>query len=92
MVTVAARMTTELEELRRTQNSPSLWRLHADALVVLLEIERSVGENVKRVMTPEDGAQNQVIQASLKKLHDCTALVRQTLSPADKVAGASGGR
>jgi hypothetical protein len=92
MVTLAARMTTEMEELRRTKNSPSLWRLHADALVVLLEIDRSVQENVKRVMASEGSAQTEAIQASLKKLHDCTALVQQTLSPADKVAGASGGR
>jgi hypothetical protein len=95
MVTVGARMTTELEELRRTQNSPSLWRLHADALVVLLEIERSVQENVKRVLVSvetEGGAQTEAIQASRKKLHECTALVWQTLSPADKVAGATGGR
>jgi hypothetical protein len=94
MVTVAARMTTELEELRRTQNSPSLWRLHADALVALLEIERSVQENVKRLMVSAEtqGARTEAIQASLKKLHDCTALVQQTLSPADKVAGATGGR
>jgi hypothetical protein len=95
MTTVCARMTTELEELRRTQNSPSLWRLHADALVVLLEIERSVQENVKRVLASvetEGGTQTEAIQTSLKKLHDCTALVRQTLSPVDKVVGASGGR
>jgi hypothetical protein len=94
MVTVAARMTTELEELRRTQNSPSLWRLHADALVVLLEIERSVQENVKRVLSaePESGAQAEAMPASLKRLHDCTALVRQTLLPTNKVSGASSGR
>lgn len=95
MVTVAARMTTELEELRRTQNSPSLWRLHADALVVLLEVERSLQENVKRVLASaetENGTQAAAIQASLKKLHNCTALAQQTLSPAEKVAGATGGR
>jgi hypothetical protein len=95
MVTVAARMTTELEEMRRTQNSPSLWRLHADALAVLLEIERSVQENVKRVMasaTTEGSAQTEALQASLQKLHDCTVLVQQTLSPTGKVAGATGGR
>jgi len=94
MVTISARMTTELEELRRTQNSPSLWRLHADALVVLLEIERSVQENVKRVLSAETtaGAQTEAIQASLKKLHDCTALVQQTLLPANKVTGATSGR
>lgn len=94
MVTVAARVTTELEELRRTQNSPSLWRLHADALVVLLEIERRVQENVKRVMVSAEtqGMPTEGIQASLKRLHDCTAQVQQTLSPAEKVAGATGGR
>ncbi|MGH9499248.1 MAG: hypothetical protein ACRD3L_08910 [Terriglobales bacterium] len=94
MVTVAARMTTELEELRRTQNSPSLWRLHADALVVLLEIERSVQENVKRVMVSAEtqGAPTEAIQASLKKLHDCTALVQRTLAPPEKVVGISSGR
>jgi hypothetical protein len=94
MVTVAARMTTELEELRRTQNSPSLWRLHADALVVLLEIERSVQENVKRVMVSAESqsASTETMQASLKKLHDCISLVQATLSPAEKVAGVSSGR
>jgi hypothetical protein len=94
MVTVAARMTTEMEELRRTQNSPSLWRLHADALVVLLEIERSVQENVKRVMVSAEsqGLAIEAMQASLKKLCDCTGLVQATLSPTEKVAGASGGR
>jgi hypothetical protein len=94
-VTVAARMTTEMEELRRTQNSPSLWRLHADALVVLLEIDRSVQENVKRVLVSvetEGGGQTGEIRTSLKKLDDCIAQVQQTLSPADKVAGATGGR
>jgi hypothetical protein len=92
MVTVAARMTTELEELRRTQNSPSLWRLHADALVVLLEIERSVQENVKRISVEAQNTQTEAIQASLKKLHDCTALVQKTLASAEKVAGATSGR
>jgi len=94
MVTVVARMTTELEELRRTEKSPSLWRLHADALVVLLEIERSVEENVKRVMASSEtqGAPTEAMQASLKKLYDCTALVQRTLSPPEKVVGISSGR
>jgi len=95
VVTVGARMTTELEELQRTQNSPSLWRLHADALVVLLEIERSVRENVKRVLVSaetEGGIQSEDLQASLQKLHDCTARVQQALLPDEKVAGATGGR
>jgi len=94
MVTVAARMTTETEELQRTQNSPSLWRLHADALAVLLEIERSVQENVKRVLASAEteGVPTEALQASLKKFLDCTALVQHRLSSPDKVAGARSGR
>ena len=38
IVAVVARMTTELEELKRAENSPSLWKLHADSLVALLEV------------------------------------------------------
>ena len=35
---VSARINTELEELKRSQSMSSLWKLHADALVVLLDI------------------------------------------------------
>ena len=38
IVAVVARMTTEMEELKRAENSPSLWKLHADSLVALLEV------------------------------------------------------
>jgi len=98
MVAVVARMTTELEELRRAESSQSLWRLHADALVTLLEIERSVSPPAERVMelARQNGAAKDVeaIKASLKKLEDCTALVLKTLTakPAEKVAGATSGK
>ena len=36
LVAVVARMTTELEELKRAENSASLWNLHAESVVVLL--------------------------------------------------------
>ncbi len=42
IVAVVARLSTELEELRRAGNSPSLWKLHADSIVTLLEIVHSV--------------------------------------------------
>ena len=42
IVAVVARLSTELEELRRAGNSPSLWKLHADSIVTLLEIVQSV--------------------------------------------------
>jgi hypothetical protein len=94
MVAVVARMTTELEELRRAERSPSLWKLHADSLVTLLEIERSVSPPAERVtdLARQNGSAADVtaIEASLKKMHDCTALVLKTLTakPAEKVAGA----
>ena len=49
IVAVVARMTTELEELKRAENSPSLWKLHADSLVALLEVASALSENAARV-------------------------------------------
>ncbi|MGA8151625.1 MAG: hypothetical protein WB952_11795 [Terriglobales bacterium] len=98
MVAVVARMTTELEELRRAESSPSLWKLHADSLVTLLEIERSVSPPAERLLdlTRQNGDAQDVeaIEASLKKLHDCTAQVLKTLTtkPAEKVVGATSGK
>ena len=48
IVAVVARMTTELEELKRSENSPSLWKLHADALVTLLEVATALSESATR--------------------------------------------
>ena len=45
-VAITARMTTEIEELKRSQNSHSVWKLHADSLVVLIEMARHVSEAV----------------------------------------------
>jgi hypothetical protein len=49
IVAANARMTTELEELKRSQNSPSVWKLHADSLVVLLDLARKMSGAVERV-------------------------------------------
>ena len=98
MVAVVARMTTELEELRRVESSPSLWKLHADALVTLLEIERSVRQPAERLMelTRQSGAieDAEVMETSLEKLQDCTAQVLKTLTakPAEKVVSATSGK
>ena len=64
IVAVVARMTTELEELKRAENSPSLWKLHADSLVTLLEVaatlseKRLPGERGSRRSGPERGRRN----------------------------------
>ena len=95
LVAVVARMTTEIEELKRAQNSPSLWKLHADSLIVVLEIERGVHETTGRVITSAkqqgDASAVETLQASQKKLNECSDLVLKTLSakPAEKLAGAA---
>lgn len=98
LVAVGARMTTELEELRRAENSPSLWRLHAESLIVLLEIERTAHESTGRVIAIAKQQGNtaavESLQASQKKLNDCSELVLKTLSakPAEKAASAVTGK
>jgi hypothetical protein len=84
LVAVVARMTTELEELKRAENSESLWNLHADSLVVLLEIGRSVNQNAGRVITlaEQRGAKVEAdkVRAPLQKLLACSQLVENTLA------------
>ena len=98
LVAVGARMTTELEELKRAEHSPSLWKLHADSLVVLLEIVRTVHENTGRVISlakqQGSAASVETLQASQKKLNDCSELVLKILTakPAEKKLGASSGK
>lgn len=87
LVAVVARINTEIEELKRSQNSPSLWKLHADSLVVLLEIGRSLNENAARVLAiarqQNETAQANALQSSVDKLRDATNLTVKTLNPAE---------
>ncbi len=95
LVAVVARMSTELQELKRAENSHSLWKLHADALAVLSEIGYTVSQSAGRVMalagqnagSPEVSA----LQASLEKLHDCSERAENALmaAPTLKSVGAS---
>lgn len=93
-VAVVARMSTELEELKRAENSPSLWKLHADSLIVLLEAGRTVTESADRVAALAgqrgSGAEAANIRSSLQKMSDCSELVVKVLSgpPEKKSAGA----
>jgi trimethylamine:corrinoid methyltransferase-like protein len=95
LVAVVARMTTEMEELKRAENSESLWKLHSDSLIVLLEIGRTVDQNATRVMTlaEQRGAKVEAdkIRAPLQKLLDGLHLAEKTLSgtPPEKSLGAT---
>lgn len=95
LVAIGARITTELEELKRCQNSASLWKMHADSLIVLLEIARSVSESAARVSSlasqQNQAASADAIRASMQKLQDCSELTTKVLSgnSAQKTAATS---
>jgi len=85
-VAVIARVTTEIEELKRCENSVSLWKLRADSLLALLEVASAVTENGGRVLTTAsndgDPAAQEAIVTSLGKLRDSVDLTVQTLARA----------
>jgi hypothetical protein len=71
IVAVVARISTELEELKRAENSPSLWKLHADSLLALLEVARVLSEHAANLMEKpeESGATGgETIKTSLLRL------------------------
>ena len=89
-VAVSARMTTEFEELKRTENSPSVWKLHADSLVALLEVARVLSEGAAG-LTADAGAQGdsagqETIRVSLQKLRQRSDLIVATLSQSARQA------
>ena len=95
LVAVTARLITELEELKRAGNSPSLWKLHADSLVTLLEIAANAAENAERVanLAGQRGQRQQVeeIQTSLKKLQDYSGIAVATLTGSMEAKNAAAG-
>ncbi|MFY9672887.1 MAG: hypothetical protein WB817_19120 [Terriglobales bacterium] len=46
LVAMSARMMTEMEELKRAPRLSTLWRLHADSLMILIELARRVPDGV----------------------------------------------
>ena len=72
IVAVVARASTELEELKRADNSPSLWKLHVDSLVALLEVARVLSEHAEDIMAQARGqgnrASEETIRISLQRL------------------------
>jgi len=72
IVAVVARVSTELEELKRAENSPSLWKLHADSLLAVLEVARPLsghaGEMMDQAKGKDNGAGQEAIKISLQRL------------------------
>jgi hypothetical protein len=87
VVAVSARATTELEELKRSQNSPSIWKLHADSLVVLLDLGKRLSEAVERLamevaQQPDMAARSTGLKDSLGRLLERTNQAVKVLAPA----------
>jgi hypothetical protein len=83
LVSCIARVNTELEELKRSQSMSSLWKLHADALVVLLEIASTTTEDAEAIAKTAENSDNgtgKAIQHTLQKLRDRSDLAVKILA------------
>jgi hypothetical protein len=87
VVAVTARLNTEQEELKRSQNSPSVWKLHADSLVVLLDLAQKVSGSVERLALqtgdePDMKSRSEGLNDALGKLRQRTDQVVKILAQA----------
>ena len=83
LVSCVARVNTELEELKRSQSMSSLWKLHADALVVLLNVASTTAEDaegVAKTAEKTDAASAKAIHETLHKLRDRSDLAVKALA------------
>ena len=84
LVSISARISTELEELKRSQKMSSLWKLHADAVVVLLDMASTSTEEAGSVAkTAEEkgsGAAARSVHESVQKLRNQTDIAVKTLA------------
>jgi hypothetical protein len=91
LVAVNARITTEMEELKRSRNSRSVWKLHADSLVVLVDLAKRLAEAVDRLaVTVSEQTETQSsdepaggpISNSLEKLRERTSEAAKLIAEA----------
>jgi hypothetical protein len=81
MVSISARISTELEELKRSQKMSSLWKLHADSIVVLLDMASSATEDAG--MVAKSAEQSGSVPAA-KSIHESVAKLRRQADVAVK--------
>jgi hypothetical protein len=84
MVSLSARISTELEELKRTSKMSSLWKLHADAVVVLLDMASTSTEDAGSMAKTDEqsgsGVAGGTIHKSLQKLRNYADIAVKTLA------------
>jgi hypothetical protein len=87
LVSCIARINTELEELKRSQSMSSLWKLHADALVVLLDIATRATEDAENVAklaeNSSDVASAHALQAAVLRLGERSDVAVKVLAHPD---------
>jgi hypothetical protein len=87
IVAVTARISTEMEELKRSRNSHSVWRLHADSLVILVDLAKRLAEAVDRLALVI--GQQADTQTNSEPLHSSLERLRErTVEAAKVIAGA----
>jgi hypothetical protein len=84
MVSISARINTELEELKRSASMSSLWKLHADSVVVLLDMASTTIEDSAGVAKMAEqsgaGAAARGIHESVQKLRNHADFAVRTLA------------
>jgi hypothetical protein len=84
MVSISARISTELEELKRSQKMSSVWKLHADSVVVLLDMASTSAEDAGSVaQSAEQGGAGEAarsVHESAKKLRNQADVAVKTLA------------
>ena len=81
-VAVTARIGTEIEELKRAQKSRSIWKLHADSLVVLMDLAKRLPETIEQLASKlgNDPQHHKALEVSLEKLRDRSAQAASSIS------------
>jgi hypothetical protein len=73
-----------MEELKRCQNMSSLWKLHADALVVLLDVASTATEDAGSVAKLAERSQAaalaKAVHESVKRLRDRSDLAVKAMA------------
>jgi len=84
MVSISGRISTELEELKRSQKMSSLWKMHADSVVVLLDMATTTAEDAggigKTAQQSGAGAAARAIHESAHKLRNHADIAVKTLA------------
>jgi hypothetical protein len=85
LVSISARVGTEIEELKRSESMSSLWKLHADALVVLLDMASTAAEeagSAEKTAESDASPSAQALRSSVQKLRErCDAAVKALAHP-----------